>query len=329
MEGRAFLGRFQRPGAPYLFGLRGRMDERIDLVRAVRDTRFLYVRNFMPHRIYGQHVAYMFETPTTRVWKELFDAGALQPPRTYFWGPKPPEELYDTESDPDQVRNLAGQPEHLDTLRRLSDVLHAHMLETRDLGLLPEAEMHARSAGTTPHDMARDGQRYPVGRILAMAELAAGLNAAAVPDLIAGLKDPDSAVRYWAAAGLLMRGDPAVAAASAGLQAALDDPSPSVRVVAAEALARFGTSLAADAALARLVDLSDFKKHGLYVAVAALNAVDELDGRAVSQLEALKRLPRGDASVPARLGDYMSRILEKTLRDLGAGEPPVAPSPGG
>ncbi len=43
------------------------MDERYDLVRSVRNDRFIYIRNFRPDLIYGQHIAYMFETPTTRL----------------------------------------------------------------------------------------------------------------------------------------------------------------------------------------------------------------------------------------------------------------------
>jgi len=26
----------------------------------------------MPHKIYGQYIAYMFQTPTTQVWKRLY-----------------------------------------------------------------------------------------------------------------------------------------------------------------------------------------------------------------------------------------------------------------
>ncbi|HVR76562.1 MAG TPA: sulfatase-like hydrolase/transferase, partial [Planctomycetota bacterium] len=73
LQGRAFLGPHEAPPARFLFGFRGRMDERIDLVRCVTDGRFVYVRNYLPHRIAGQHVEYMFETPTTRSWKALYD----------------------------------------------------------------------------------------------------------------------------------------------------------------------------------------------------------------------------------------------------------------
>src|SRR5207247_569363 len=71
LQGHAFHGKFEAPPQPFNYGFRGRMDERYDLARTARDGRYVYLRQYMPHRIYGQHVAYMFETPTTRVWRKL------------------------------------------------------------------------------------------------------------------------------------------------------------------------------------------------------------------------------------------------------------------
>ena len=49
----------------------------------------------MPHKPYGQHVSYMFQTPTTQVWKRMFDEGKLNEAQSHFWKTKPAEELYD------------------------------------------------------------------------------------------------------------------------------------------------------------------------------------------------------------------------------------------
>ncbi|NUQ65736.1 MAG: sulfatase [Pirellulales bacterium] len=85
IEGRAFLGRYDAGAQPYLFGFRGRMDERYDTIRSVTDGRYVYLHNYMPHLPYGQHVRYMFDTPTTRVWKELHDQGKLTAQQDHFW----------------------------------------------------------------------------------------------------------------------------------------------------------------------------------------------------------------------------------------------------
>ena len=70
------------------------MDERYDMVRVVRDKRYIYIRNYMPHKIYGQYISYMFKTPTTQVWHDLYHAGKLNAAQSHFWKTKPAEELY-------------------------------------------------------------------------------------------------------------------------------------------------------------------------------------------------------------------------------------------
>ncbi len=168
-------GKYCSQEPKYLFGFRGRMDERYDFLRAVRSKRYLYIRNYMPHLPYGQYLAYMFETPTTRVWKALYDAGQLRPPQSNFWEPKPPEELYDVTADPHQIHNLADRPEYATVLAEMRAALRDHILTIRDVGFLPEPEMHRRAAGTTIYEMAQDPQRYPLERIYTMAEKAARL----------------------------------------------------------------------------------------------------------------------------------------------------------
>jgi arylsulfatase A-like enzyme len=233
MQGHAFLGRFQAPPQPYFFGFRGRMDERTDLVRTATDGRFVYIRNYVPHKIYGEHVQTMFQTPTTQVWKALHDAGKLNPVQDAFWNVKPPEELYDLNADRDEVHNLATLPEHQATLVKLRQAQRALAARIRDVGFLPEGEIHSRSRGSTPYDMGHDEGRYPFDRIFEAAELASMLRPDAVPSLKADARDDDSAVRYWAALGLLMRGRDGVLAAQRELSAALNDASPYVRIAAA------------------------------------------------------------------------------------------------
>ena len=89
MQGFAFMGKHAAPPQPYIYGFRGRMDERYDMVRTVRDQRYIYIRNYMPHKIYGQHVAYMFQTPTTQKWHDLYHAGKLNAAQSHFWKTKP------------------------------------------------------------------------------------------------------------------------------------------------------------------------------------------------------------------------------------------------
>ena len=65
------------------------MDERIDLLRTVRDAKYRYIRNYMPHRPWAQHVSYMYEMPTMKAWQKAFDAGTLDPVQRRFFETKP------------------------------------------------------------------------------------------------------------------------------------------------------------------------------------------------------------------------------------------------
>ncbi|NND96352.1 MAG: sulfatase, partial [Pirellulaceae bacterium] len=95
MQGVPFAGKQIGPPKQYLFGYRGRMDERIDMVRSCTDGRYVYMRHFYPDRPYLKHVEYMFSTTTTRIWKEMFDAGKLNEVQAKVWRNKPVEELFD------------------------------------------------------------------------------------------------------------------------------------------------------------------------------------------------------------------------------------------
>jgi uncharacterized sulfatase len=287
----------------------------------VTDGRYVYVRNYMPHRIYGQHIGYMFETPTTAAWKRLFDEGKLNEAQSAFWKEKPSEELYDLTEDPDEVKNLAGSPEHRGILERLRAAQREQVLRVRDVGLLPEAEMQARCKreGVTPYELGHDDTLYPLQRVLKTAEIASLRDASLTPDLIDRLGDPDAAVRYWAATGLLVRGHNAYVDAATKVRPLLDDPSPSVRIAAAEVVGRYGTDPEADRAVAVLLHTAQGQERDEYVACAALQAIDNLlterpdavrpHAREISALP----LPSGKG-VNARAKEYPAR-LKMTLEE--------------
>ncbi|NOX54535.1 MAG: sulfatase-like hydrolase/transferase [Planctomycetes bacterium] len=317
MQGHAFAGKYEEPPQPYVYGFRGRMDERYDMVRSVRDHRFVYIRNYMPHKIYGQYIAYMFQTPTTQVWKRLYDEGQLKPPQTFFWERKPPEELYDLQNDPDEVHNLANSPDHQEVLQRLRKAQRDLVLQIRDVGFLPEGEIHSRSLGSTPYQMGHDESRYPLRRILEAAELASSLQPSALPRLCQLLHDEDSAVRYWAAMGIQMRGRSAVERSRSLLQNALNDSSPYVRILAAQSLAEFGEPEDRRPSLDVLIGLASLEHNSVYVSMFALNAIDELDEKAAPLADAVAKLPKKIPNLPRRMGNYVPRLIEKILADFG------------
>src|SRR5262249_9021300 len=80
MQGRSFLGENIKE-RKYVFAARDRMDETYDRIRAVRDTRWKYIRNFYPELPYAQHLDYMDLMPTMQAWRKLNAEGKLTGPQ--------------------------------------------------------------------------------------------------------------------------------------------------------------------------------------------------------------------------------------------------------
>ncbi len=306
MQGQAFLGANAAPARTYVYGFRDRMDERIDMLRTVRDRRYHYIRNYYPHRIFAQHLGYMYAMPTMQVWQRLWDEGKLVGPQKFFFQSKAPDELYDTWADPHEVTNLAASGEYRPVLDRLSSELDRWLLEIHDTGFLPEAEMLARAAGRTPYELARDPAAYDQKRIMEAAGLAHLRDPKLAAKLAALLADKDSAVRFWGATGLAALGKNAARFAGP-LRKALADASPSVRVVAAEALV--GAGYAKDATPVLAAALRDPAEQ---VRLHALNVIDVIgvEGRAL--LPELKPLREREPK-----GTYVADFLPWLVKKLG------------
>ena len=314
MQGRSFMGRHTAAAPEYLFGLRGRMDERVDCVRSATDGRYVYLRHFMPHRIYGQHIAYLWEMPTTQVWKKQFDDRKLNGAQQAFWKEKPSEELYDLQTDPDEINNLAASPKHRDTLLRMRKAVHDWMLSIRDVGILPEGDMLARSgAALAPYAMAKDRKQYPIADVLRVAEMASLRAPGAAPELARSLGHSDPAVRFWAATGLRILGASAVASHSESLRKTLSDTAPAPRIAAAEALGLYSPEKDLSAALDVLAELSAAGKHGAATAILAMNALTALGDKGRPALDRIREADMKDTRSPERLREYPARLKKSLL----------------
>jgi hypothetical protein len=141
IQGRAFLGSQKAKPREYIYAARDRMDEAYDIIRAVRDKRYKYIRNYMPHLTRAQDIEYMNLMPTMQKMRRLNAEGKLKgPQKQYFEPTKPIEELYDTLTDPHEIKNLANNPEYKSVLKRMRKVHKNWMKETGDIGLIPEPE---------------------------------------------------------------------------------------------------------------------------------------------------------------------------------------------
>lgn len=142
MQGKPFLGGQEAPPRDYVYAARDRHDEAYDRVRAARDKRFKYIRNYMPDSAYVQPIEYRDRMPTMRELLRLSEEGRLEgPQQLWFRETRPDEELYDTHVDPWEVNDLADDPEYQDVLERMRAAMEAWLERVGDLGAIPEAEM--------------------------------------------------------------------------------------------------------------------------------------------------------------------------------------------
>lgn len=143
IDGRAFLGKYETPVPhKYLFGVADRFDETTDGIRAALDGRFKYLRYFHTESPMFLHVKYRDQMPIMQELYRLRDAGELTEAQAqWFRQHKPPEELFDTQSDPHELKDLSKDPAYAEKLKELRGVLYDWEATFEDTGLMPEAAL--------------------------------------------------------------------------------------------------------------------------------------------------------------------------------------------
>lgn len=143
MQGVPFIGP-QAQRREYAFATRDRYDEAYDQVRAVRDERYRYIRHAHPGMSYMIWNPYRNRHPVMQeIWR-LAAEDKLVGPQKWFTSNRPAEELYDTQSDPHEINNLAADRAHAKTLERLRGVMDEWMARCDRFADVDEAEMVRR-----------------------------------------------------------------------------------------------------------------------------------------------------------------------------------------
>lgn len=145
IQGRAFLGDQAAAPRAYVFASRDRHDESYDRVRAVRDKRFKYIRNYHPELPAVQWNPYLNRHPIMQELLRLNCANELTGPQKLMFEPRRPvEELYDTQNDPWEIDNLATDEHYRGELVRLRGALDEWLDDVGDMGAISEFEMVRR-----------------------------------------------------------------------------------------------------------------------------------------------------------------------------------------
>ena len=143
LQGQPFLGP-ETVERDYIFATRDRYDESYDMMRAVRNKKYKYIKNYYPEKPYLLWIPYRNRHPVMQEMWRLYAAGELEGDQAVmFRSPRPVEELYDTENDRYELNNLAEDTGHQDILERMRGTLTAWQSEFGDMGHIPEKEMVA------------------------------------------------------------------------------------------------------------------------------------------------------------------------------------------
>ncbi|HIF34009.1 MAG TPA: sulfatase [Planctomycetaceae bacterium] len=224
-----------------IISARDRCDETVEIQRSVRTAKYKYIRNFLPHLPHLQPNQYKDGKTIVKTMRSLHLQGKLTELQSRVFNPtRPREELYDLENDPHETINLAGDSKHAETVDGLRTALYEWMVESRDVGLIPEPILEELGAkfGSKYRVLQREENRTLIRDLLRV------IDATESQVLVDGLKSEQDSIRYWAATSLGVRGD---AASVDDLAPMLRDSSSGVRVAASLAMFRLGKAGAAKA----------------------------------------------------------------------------------
>ena len=98
----------------------------------------------------------------------------------------------------------------------------------------------------------------------------------------------------------------------------MNDKSLYVRVIAAEALGKYGSKEEVAKAVETLGKTADPIKNGCFPSMLAMNTIDHLDDKSKSLIPLIQSMPRTPENVDGRFKGYVGRLVETTLKELGA-----------
>jgi len=289
---------------PMIVSGRDRCDETVDVIRCVRTERYKYIRNFLPHLPHTQPNRFKDGNPILKVMRELYAEGRLNPLQSLAFSPtRPAEELYDLDRDPHETENLAGRPEHGEILSRLRRRLYEWMMDSNDLGLIPEPilEELGRKYGNKLHVLHQEENRGLVRRLIELSEAGRRGDREA---LYGALSSRRPCLRYWAATSL---GNGTEADAVDRLAGCLSDESPAVRVAAALATCKLAKSERAVRLLGREVN-----NDNLIVGMYAIGALEQAGDQARAVSDTIESAKSSRYEFTRRIADRLSAKLEAT-----------------
>jgi len=142
VHGVPFLGPQAGEPRKYVYFHRDRNGENCETIRAIRDQRYRYIRNFRPDEPYIKPLSYRDRQAIMQELNCAIEQGTLTDDQWQFWAQaKPLEEFYDTLTDPFEIHNLASDPNHFSQMAQMRRALQEWIELCRDPLNMPEDEL--------------------------------------------------------------------------------------------------------------------------------------------------------------------------------------------
>ncbi|MFK7788463.1 MAG: sulfatase/phosphatase domain-containing protein, partial [Phycisphaeraceae bacterium] len=136
MQGKVRFGKDAAPKAKFIFASRDLSDQTLDCIRAVRDKRYKYIRNYKPEVGYPASPYLLKTHPEYTEAHQAYEREELNEKQSLFFKSRKPDvELYDINADPWETKNLADQPEYAAILTRMRTALDEWIDESGDVVL--------------------------------------------------------------------------------------------------------------------------------------------------------------------------------------------------
>jgi len=200
IDGKAFLGQTVTDdhfnNRDIAFGYADRFDEKYDLVRSIRKGKHKYIRNYQPFNIDALFNFYRYKMLAFTEWQELFEAGKLNDQQAQFFKGRSPEALYDIETDPHELNNLAADPSHESVLKELRTSLKDQVKSMPDLSFFPES--YFLENGLSNPVLFGQQSKSEIGELVDIADLSLKSFEESKGEIEEALKSENPWKRYWA-----------------------------------------------------------------------------------------------------------------------------------
>ncbi|MGB6153294.1 MAG: sulfatase-like hydrolase/transferase [Pricia sp.] len=301
-RGRAIQGEQRKPAAEYLLLSSDRADNGPDLVRTITDGRYVYSRNYMPFLPQLRYIRYLEISDIVKQIRSDHKNGSLDSLQNSLLTQRPPEFLFDIQTDQWETENLIDSPGHQSILKAMRKQLQVELQKAKDVHFLPEYELAEIQKTTTPYEFRQEASLYPFNVVYAAASLSGKRDASTLKEQLRLLKNKNKIVRYWAITGLKSHSKEHIHPIKNQLEKAMSDSYAPVAILASAILYDCFDDKEAERRLKQYAESDN-----MHLALLALNTILYFKEKSpfLETIREVRELPDRNYNVKAACMDFL------------------------